>query len=208
MKSLLVTSCTARKSSTPGLVRASERYLGPTFRASIEDARRTRSDLALISAEFGFISQDTMVPNYDTVLKGSIPTRDEAKHHRVVPTNDKRLQALVGGPLIESILEHQDVVIFLPSHYLMVVENAVNLYVSHCRFRVMVKRPSNQLFSQAVLTGNRSIVPSRKYQDVLDNPVRCVRCAEELQNSDEVQLRRGRLIHLECVLRRSFEDSM
>ena len=198
MKTLIVTSCTASKSLAPGLIKASERYIGPTFRASICESHRTHSDLALVSAEFGFILPNTKVPYYDTVLKGSVPTKKEDRHLRVVPTNDKGLQELVLEPLTRSILEHQSVVVFLPSHYLRVVEKAMNPHISRCKFRMMVKRPGNQIFSMAVIAGERSITPSRRYQDVLDNSVRCARCSRDLQDIDKVELRRGKLVHSKC----------
>lgn len=198
MRNLLITSCTAKKSSAEGLIPAREMYLGTGFRASIAESERTDTDLILISAEYGVISPDTMMSYYDTVLKGSVPTKDECKHRRIVLAGDKNLQALVTKPLEEAILRHLNIIVFLPSHYLRVVENGLNPHINRCRFRVLVKRPSNMLFSQAVLAGDASIAPSRKYQDVLGAPVVCRRCSKELRDSDKVQLRSGRLLHVGC----------
>lgn len=198
-KSLIVTSCTARKSTASGLIKASERYIGPTFRAAICESLRTHADLALISAEFGFILPDTMIPYYDTVLKGSIPTKNESRHMHVVHTDDENLQKLVTEPLARSIVQHENVVIFLPSHYLRIVEKSVNPHIDRCRFRIMAKRPANQLFSMAVIADERSIAPRSRYRDVLDNPVQCARCSSALHDDDKVELRRGKLVHVKCV---------
>lgn len=196
----MITSCTAKKSRAEGLVPARERYLGSGFRASVAESQKTGTDLILISAEYGMISLDTMVSYYDTVLKGSVPTKDERRHRRIVRAEDKNLQALVTKPLEEAIQGHLDIIVFLPSHYLRVVEKVLNPHIDRCMFRILTKRPNNMLFSQAVLAGDASIAPSRKYQDVLGEPVRCRRCSRELRDSDKVQLRRGRLLHVGCHL--------
>jgi len=69
-KRLLILACSRRKRSDPELLPALERYDGPTFRVVrkfLRDSpdRAEALDIAVLSAEFGLISADQRMPDYD-----------------------------------------------------------------------------------------------------------------------------------------------
>jgi hypothetical protein len=69
MKSLLIISCSNRKSRQPGAIPAMERYDGNTFRV-IRKALRDGSirpdlDIKIISAKFGLVDGLAAIPYYD-----------------------------------------------------------------------------------------------------------------------------------------------
>jgi hypothetical protein len=177
---------------------ASNRYVGITFRASLEECKRNGSDLAVISSQFGLIWPDTLVPYYDTVLKGCVPSRYEENHDRVVSPKDRRLKTLTSQPLENAIRDRPEVVVFLSAHYLTVIEDVLNQHMNVCRFRVMVKRPANQVFSRLVLEGKESIRPMNKYEDVLGRNARCKICGHPLRDNERILIRGGSLQHIDC----------
>ena len=65
MRHLLLLSCSATKRPDPGLLPARDRYDGPVYR--VVRANRAGLDLAIwiVSAEFGFISEEHPLPLYD-----------------------------------------------------------------------------------------------------------------------------------------------
>lgn len=67
---LLILPCSATKRHDPGLLPAVERYDGPSYRTLrrfLADYPEKRDALAvlILSAEFGLIRGDTLVPDYD-----------------------------------------------------------------------------------------------------------------------------------------------
>ena len=67
---LLILSCSHRKQSTQGLLPALQRYDGPAYRVMNKFMRVHSSgvrslDVYILSAEFGLISSDKLIPNYD-----------------------------------------------------------------------------------------------------------------------------------------------
>lgn len=68
IRRLLLISCSARKTDTPGKIPACERYDGQTFRV-VRKALRERNlaglDIKIISAKHGLIGWQTPIENYD-----------------------------------------------------------------------------------------------------------------------------------------------
>jgi hypothetical protein len=66
--SMLIMACSQRKRSNVGLLSAIERYDGPTFRLLrrfLREQPSERLDTYVLSAEFGLIPSDQLIPNYD-----------------------------------------------------------------------------------------------------------------------------------------------
>lgn len=81
---LLVMACTATKRSEPSLLPAGERYDGPSFRLlrrwqREHPAAAARLDVFILSAAFGFISADQLIPDYNQRLTpaGAAKLHDE-----------------------------------------------------------------------------------------------------------------------------------
>ncbi len=74
---LLILGCSARKRGTPGLLPAVERYDGPTFRVLRRYLRSNPERLprvAILSAQYGLITADRLIPPYDRRLtSGCVP---------------------------------------------------------------------------------------------------------------------------------------
>lgn len=71
---LLILSCSKRKRSDPGLLPAIERYDGPVFRILrrfFQEEPVEEINVQIISAEFGLISRDFPIPNYDREITPS-----------------------------------------------------------------------------------------------------------------------------------------
>jgi hypothetical protein len=68
---LLLVSCSGRKNSAGGLIPASERYTGQTFRYAKRLAEKEGLTLFVLSAKFGIIPADQPIPNYNQKLKES-----------------------------------------------------------------------------------------------------------------------------------------
>jgi len=67
-RSLLVMSCSQRKREESGLLPAIERYDSPAFRVLRHFLRERPSntlDIFIVSAKFGLISSNQLIPNYD-----------------------------------------------------------------------------------------------------------------------------------------------
>ena len=67
---LLILACSATKRHDPGLLPAIDRYDGPSYRTlrrflADYPEKRDALDILILSAEFGLIRGDTLVPNYD-----------------------------------------------------------------------------------------------------------------------------------------------
>ena len=67
---LLILSCSSRKRSAPGLLPASERYDGPAYRVinkflRVHPAGTQLLDVYILSAKFGLIPSNKLIPNYD-----------------------------------------------------------------------------------------------------------------------------------------------
>ena len=67
---LLILACSATKRHDPGLLPAIERYDGPSYRTlrrylAGDPARRDALDLLVLSAEFGLIRGERLIPTYD-----------------------------------------------------------------------------------------------------------------------------------------------
>jgi len=68
-KKLLIIACSNRKLRTKGLLPAIERYDGVTYRVIRKAMREgyfpSNVDIKILSAEFGLIDADTLIPYYD-----------------------------------------------------------------------------------------------------------------------------------------------
>jgi hypothetical protein len=64
---LLLVACSATKDPAPGLLEAHVRYLGPAYRIIHNAARAGYAlpQILILSAEFGLISWDHRIPNYN-----------------------------------------------------------------------------------------------------------------------------------------------
>ncbi|MBD2498871.1 DUF6884 domain-containing protein [Nostoc sp. FACHB-280] len=74
---LLIIACSQRKRSDPGLLPAIIRYDGPSFFVLRRFLRQCISeppsmDVYILSAEFGLISQNQLIPNYDRRMTAKI----------------------------------------------------------------------------------------------------------------------------------------
>ncbi|MFW6295639.1 MAG: DUF6884 domain-containing protein [Halothece sp.] len=68
LKKLLIIACSKRKRTDASLLPAIERYDGPSFRLLRRFLQQEPSallDIWILSAKFGLISQDELIPNYD-----------------------------------------------------------------------------------------------------------------------------------------------
>lgn len=77
MKRLMLISCSGSKNPTSGMLPAIERYTGGVYK-SIKKARRegywpAETDILIISAKYGLISEDTPIEMYDQKM-----TKDRA----------------------------------------------------------------------------------------------------------------------------------
>ena len=71
MNRLLILSCSQRKRPDPGLLPAIERYDGPAFRVLRKYRRSKDARLPLtlvLSARYGLIQADQLLPGYDQVM--------------------------------------------------------------------------------------------------------------------------------------------
>jgi hypothetical protein len=65
---LLILACSKQKRSNSELLPAIERYNGPTFRLVrryLREQSLTNLEIYILSAEFGLISQEQLIPDYD-----------------------------------------------------------------------------------------------------------------------------------------------
>jgi hypothetical protein len=73
-RSLLVLSCSQRKRSDSSLLPAIERYDGPTFRVLrrfLKEQPLAPLDIFVLSAKFGLIPHNQLIPNYDQQMTQS-----------------------------------------------------------------------------------------------------------------------------------------
>ena len=83
-RSLLIMSCSQCKRTEPSLLPAIERYNGPAFRVLRRFLKEQPSkplDIRFVSAEFGLISADHPIPNYDQRMT---PLRAQELHPHLV----------------------------------------------------------------------------------------------------------------------------
>jgi uncharacterized protein DUF6884 len=83
-RSLLIMSCSQCKRTEPSLLPAIERYNGPAFRVlrRFLKGQPSRSlDVRFVSAEYGLISADHPIPNYDQRMT---PLRAQELHPHIV----------------------------------------------------------------------------------------------------------------------------
>jgi hypothetical protein len=76
---LLILSCSARKTTAPGLIPALDRYDGQFFRIfkkALRDGYAQNVQLAILSARFGLLNTYTLIPDYDQRMT---PEQCEAK---------------------------------------------------------------------------------------------------------------------------------
>lgn len=118
---LLIVNCSATKTDLPRTVAALDRYDGPMFRMlrrahreGVWDAVRT--DLAVVSAEFGLISALMPIPRYDRLL-------DEARALDLAPPASRLLR------LWQRRNEYTHVALALARRYRPVLEDAVPLLI-------------------------------------------------------------------------------
>lgn len=110
---LLILSCSQRKQSTQGLLPALQRYDGPAYRVMNKFMRAHPSevrslDVYILSTEFGLISSDKPIPNYD---------------HRMTYQRAKELQQPVLSALKHILIckQYKDLFINLGKDYLRVL---------------------------------------------------------------------------------------
>lgn len=69
MKKALITICSREKSKKEGLEPAIERYKSERIKEVYEEADRQGVDFFILSGEFGILSSDDKIPDYDHLLK-------------------------------------------------------------------------------------------------------------------------------------------
>ncbi|NET60704.1 MAG: hypothetical protein F6K47_32570 [Symploca sp. SIO2E6] len=109
---MLIVSCSRRKHNAPGLIRAIERYNGSTFfviRRFLRQKPAELLDIYILSAEFGLISSEQMIPNYD---------------HRMTQAQAEQLQPKVIGELqqIFNKKQYQKLLICVSRDYLQALK--------------------------------------------------------------------------------------
>ena len=102
---LLILSCSARKRGDGDLLPAVERYDGPAFRLFRKYRRAPTPELGagavrayILSAEFGLVGEDALVPPYDRLM-----TTDRGRELR--PAVAAAMRALLAGePPVDALL--------------------------------------------------------------------------------------------------------
>jgi len=130
MKSLLLISCSSRKSKLSGTTTAVERYDGGTYRV-IRKARRLgtiRGDLEIkiISAKFGLIDERTAIPYYNLRMDGR-------QVQRLKPQIHEALQLLFQQQ------DYCEIYVDLGKRYLPVLEGLevpANIHIQHAVGRI------------------------------------------------------------------------
>lgn len=194
---LLVINCTGRKTEKKGKIPASERYIGNSFIAAKAECEREGYDLAIISAEFGYIYPETKVPYYDTVFKGSVLSKDEQKHDKVIYPTDEKIRRKIVPKMKRDLAKYDETIIFLPEHYIRAAEPALNEYTNKIKLRKFMKRHLNKPFLDNVITGKDKITPENRYENVQGNLVKCEKC-EKLLN-ENIIFHRGKIFHNDCI---------
>lgn len=197
ISTLLITNCTGRKSKEKGKIPASNRYIGYSFIAAKAECEKEGYDLAIISAEFGYIYPETKVPYYDTVFKGSVLSRDEIKHDKIVYPTDENVRKKIIPRLKKDFAKYHEIIIFLPEHYIRAIEPELNEFTDKIKMRRYLKRHLNKLFLDNVIAGKAKITPIKKYEDVQGNPVNCDKC-KKLQDG-KIRFYGGRIYHKDCI---------
>ncbi|MCZ7380571.1 MAG: hypothetical protein O8C64_03225 [Candidatus Methanoperedens sp.] len=193
----MITNCTGRKIKDKGEIPARDRYIGPSFVAAKAECEREWYDLAMVSAEFGYIYPETKVPDYDTVFKGSVLSRDEKKHDKVVNPTDENVRQKIVAALKKDLAKYDEIIVFLPEHYTRAIEPVLNEFTDKIKLRRYMKRHLNKPFLDNVIAGEAKITPKKKYEDVQGNPVKCDKCEKLLDG--EIIFHRGRIFHQDCI---------
>jgi hypothetical protein len=113
MTRLLILACSATKSSAPGVIAARDRYTGPvwqTYRAV--DPRGELALLTVLSAKFGWISGDELIPNYDQKLDElralELATSvDDSRTRKLARFQDITEICVVGGKLYQYVAQEE-----------------------------------------------------------------------------------------------------
>jgi hypothetical protein len=134
-RSLLVLSCSEHKRSEPELLAAIERYDSPAFRVVRRFLRERPSkglDIFIISAKFGLISFDQLIPNYDQRMTSM---RVQELHPQVIAE-------------LEDILErqsYQELCLCMGRDYLQALEGYDKLVRPELAVTVVTGRPGEKL---------------------------------------------------------------
>jgi hypothetical protein len=150
---LLILSCSSKKRSTPDLLPALERYDGPAYRVMNKFLRTYPSglqslDVYILSAEFGLISSDKPIPNYNRRM-----TPQRAKELQQ-PTLNKLKHILIGK-------QYKELFISLGKDYLRVLAGFeslipvdVNVTVSTRAIGYKLGELRNWLYGEASRSSN------------------------------------------------------
>ena len=139
MDKILLLSCSSRKRQSPGLLPAVERYDGPPFRLLRKFALNNpeqRPRTYIVSAEYGFIADDTFLPNYDRKM-----TIRRAEELRVGVTQELKEHL---GVALNSDSEG-DVFIHMGKIYLQAIQGLDKVMPQNYRIRTAQGNPGGKL---------------------------------------------------------------
>lgn len=128
---LLITACSATKRPEPGLMPAIERYYGSTFR-TIRAVLRTlpiadHPHILILSARYGLIAADRLIPNYDQRMDATGATAITADVRSTLRTHLHRY-----GPYTETLL-HLGAA-YRPALALALADAAIQRDLGTCQF--------------------------------------------------------------------------
>lgn len=134
-RSLLILSCSERKRGEPELLAAVERYDSPTFRVVrrfLHERPSKKLDILIVSAKFGLVFFDQLIPNYDQRMTSM---RAQELHPRVIAE-------------LEDILErqsYQELCFCMGRDYLQVLEGYDKLVPPELTVTVVTGPPGKKL---------------------------------------------------------------
>ncbi|MCS7272596.1 MAG: hypothetical protein NZ550_00415 [Fimbriimonadales bacterium] len=137
-KRLLVLACSARKRKDAELLPAIERYDGIFYRVlrrwwqHAPASERRILDILILSAEFGLIEAQTLIPYYDRKMT---PKRADELAPKLIATLQKRAQTV----------DYQEVLLAMGSVYLRAL-TPVEQWLPHS---ILLKRTSGGIGTQA-----------------------------------------------------------
>ena len=110
---LLLLSCSLRKRRTPGLLPAINRYDGPAFRVLrryLDEQPTAQPEVLILSAKWGLISGDTLLPHYDQQIT-------EERATKLRPLIIKRLRKILEAQ------SYKEMLIVMSERYFQVLTN-------------------------------------------------------------------------------------
>ncbi|BAU09789.1 hypothetical protein LEP3755_02640 [Leptolyngbya sp. NIES-3755] len=125
-KRLLILACSQKKRSDPELLRALERYDGPAFKVLRKFLRQYPDeanllDIHVLSAEFGLISSDKPIPNYDRKMQ---------------PERSQQLQTQVTASLSTLSDSYQAVFVGASRSYSSAIGDLRSLFPPQCSLQI------------------------------------------------------------------------